>query len=58
VHVDGRWLEVPALPREAVSTRWADGPALILDAGSTALVPPRWRFRRDRAGAVVINWKR
>ena len=58
VHVGGRWLEVPALPREAVGARWADGPALILDAGSTALVPPQWRFRRDRAGAVVINWKR
>lgn len=58
VCVEGRWLEAAALPREAVGARWADGPALILDAGATTLVPPRWRFRRDRAGAIVINWKR
>ncbi len=58
VHVDGRWREIPALPRESASARWVDGPALILDAGATTLVPPRWRFRRDQAGAIVINWKR
>lgn len=58
VYVEGRWHEIPVLPRESVSLRWADGPALILDAGSTTLVPPQWRFRRDRAGAIVINWKR
>jgi N-methylhydantoinase A len=58
VYVDGCWREIPALPRESVSLRWADGPALVLDAGSTTLIPPQWRFRRDRAGAIVINWKR
>ncbi|GIU80203.1 MAG: N-methylhydantoinase A [Bryobacteraceae bacterium] len=58
VFVDGRWHEMPALARESVSPQWTDGPALILDAGSTTLVPPGWRCRRDRAGAVVINWKR
>ncbi len=58
VYVEDRWREIPVLPRGSVSPRWADGPALILDAGSTTLVPPQWRFRRDRAGAIVINWKR
>jgi N-methylhydantoinase A len=58
VFADGRWHEMPALARESVSPQWTDGPALIVDAGSTTLVPPGWRYRRDRAGAVVINWKR
>ncbi len=58
VYVDGSWTEMPALPRESVGRRWSDGPALIVDAGSTTLVPPGWRFRLDEAGAVVIHWKR
>lgn len=58
VHAAGQWMEMPALPRESVSPRWTDGPALVLDPGSTTLVPPGWRFRLDPAGAVVIHWKR
>jgi len=58
VYIGDGWAEIPALPRESVSSRWTEGPALILDAGSTALVGPQWRFRRDHAGAIVINWKR
>jgi len=58
VHVDGAWADMPAIPRESVSARWSPGPALILDAGSTTLVPPGWRFRLDEAGAIVIHWKR
>ncbi len=58
VHVGGAWSEIPVLAREAVSRQWAGGPALIVDPGSTTLVPPGWRFRRDSAGAVVIHWKR
>jgi N-methylhydantoinase A len=56
--VDGAWADMPAIPRESVSARWSPGPALILDAGSTTLVPPGWRFRLDGAGAIVIHWKR
>lgn len=58
VYVDGGWTEMPVLARECVSRRWSDGPALILDSGSTTLVPPGWRFRLDEAGAIVIHWKR
>jgi len=58
VHAAGQWMDMPALPRECVTPRWTDGPALVLDPGSTTLVPPGWRFRLDPAGAVVIHWKR
>jgi N-methylhydantoinase A/oxoprolinase/acetone carboxylase beta subunit len=58
VFVDGRWQEIPVLFRDSAGSRWGEGPALILDPGATALVPPGWAFRRDTAGAIVIHWKR
>ncbi|MCX7605634.1 MAG: hydantoinase/oxoprolinase family protein [Bryobacteraceae bacterium] len=58
VYAAGQWFDMPVLARGQVSSRWADGPALVVDAGSTTLIPPGWRFRLDEAGAVVIHWKR
>ena len=55
VWVEGGWRKIPALPRAEVSTRRAAGPALILDYGSTTLVPPGWWYRNDRSGNLLIT---
>jgi N-methylhydantoinase A len=58
VWVEGAWRKIPALPRAQVSPRRAAGPALILDYGSTTLVPPRWLYRNDRSGNLIISHDR
>jgi N-methylhydantoinase A len=55
VWVEGGWREIPALPRAQVAARRAPGPALILDYGSTTLVPPKWWYRNDRSGNLIIS---
>jgi N-methylhydantoinase A len=55
VWVEGAWRKIPALPRTQVSPRRAVGPALILDYGSTTLVPPGWWYRNDRSGNLIIS---
>jgi len=55
VWVEGAWRKIPALPRTQVSPRRAAGPALILDYGSTTLVPPGWWYRNDRSGNLIIS---
>jgi N-methylhydantoinase A len=46
VWVGGKWRKVEP------STR---GPALIVDYGSTTLVPPGWSIREDRAGSLILR---
>ena len=58
VWVEGAWRKIPALPRTQVSPRRAAGPALILDYGSTTLVPPGWWYRNDRSGNLIISHDR
>jgi N-methylhydantoinase A len=53
--VEGRWRDTPALPRAQVGSRRVAGPALILDYGSTTLVPPEWWYRNDRSGNLIIS---
>lgn len=60
LRVDGRWRTVPSPQRAQVSSRRTRGPALILDYGSTTLVPVGWEYRieaigRDSAGNLLIN---
>ena len=55
VWVEGAWRKIPALPRAQVSPRRAAGPALILDYGSTTLIPPGWWYRNDRSGNLIIS---
>ncbi|MFN7919974.1 MAG: hydantoinase/oxoprolinase family protein [Bryobacteraceae bacterium] len=52
VFVSGGWSRVPVLRREEVGGR---GPMMILDYGSTTLVPAGWLARVDRTGNVVIE---
>jgi len=50
IWMGGRWRVVPAPRRAQVSSQRARGPALILDYGSTTLVPAGWEYRVDRSG--------
>ncbi len=51
----GKFQSVPVLVREQASVRHAHGPALVVDYGATALIPPGWRFRVDRAGNLIAQ---
>jgi len=51
----GEWKTVPALHRSQIGERRSDGPALVLDYGSTTLVPQGWSYRVDRAGNLVVE---
>ena len=55
VWVEGGWRNIPALPRAQVGSRRVAGPALILDYGSTTLVPHKWWYRNDRSGNLIIS---
>jgi len=54
-YTGGKWVTAPALRREQVAFRPGRGPALLVDYGSTTLIPAGWRFHRDRANNVVIR---
>ncbi|MBK5293219.1 MAG: hydantoinase/oxoprolinase family protein [Acidobacteriia bacterium] len=55
VHVDGAWREVPVWQRAQIGRRPKPGPALVLDYGSTTLVPTGWRMRVDGTGNLIIQ---
>ncbi len=55
IWVDGSWKRAAVWKREHLGTGFKTGPALVLDYGSTTLVPPRWRFRLDRSGNLLIQ---
>jgi N-methylhydantoinase A/oxoprolinase/acetone carboxylase beta subunit len=50
-----QWVVAPALRREQVPQEWTAGPALVLDYGSTTLIPPGWRFRLEPTGTVIAQ---
>jgi len=53
----GAWQEVLALDRSRIGGREVAGPALVLDYGSTTLVPPGWNGRVDKAGNLLVTPK-
>jgi len=55
IWVDEAWRRVHVWKRENIGTRAHRGPALILDYGSTTLVPAGWRYRVDGAGNLIIT---
>jgi N-methylhydantoinase A/oxoprolinase/acetone carboxylase beta subunit len=55
VFVDGAWRLIPAWNRAQLSSTLRRGPALVLDYGSTTLVPARWQFQVDRVGNLIIR---
>ncbi len=54
VWLDGGWKTIPVLQRAQVPSRDNPGPALILDYGSTTLIPSGWKYRNDRAGNLIV----
>jgi len=55
VFVDGSWHTLKVWNRQDLGTSTRPGPALVLDYGSTTLIPPGWRFRLDRSGSILIE---
>ena len=55
VWVGGDWRATRTLSRDQVGSRRATGPALILDYGSTTLIPAGWRYRKDHTGNLIIS---
>jgi len=55
VWLEGRWRNIATGPREMVGQKPKAGPALVLDYGSTTLVPPGWSMHCDTAGNLVLN---
>ena len=54
VWIEGKWRNIPSGPRETVGAQAVAGPALVLDYGSTTLVPPKWTMRTDAAGSLIL----
>ncbi|HET9321021.1 MAG TPA: hypothetical protein VFO27_14635, partial [Bryobacteraceae bacterium] len=46
---------VTVFARDEIGEREKKGPALVIDYGSTTLIPPGWKFRVDRAGNLVAR---
>ncbi len=57
VYTDGRWRRIAVRRREELTSRWQQGPGLVLDYGSTTLIPPEWTFRRSHAGNLVAVFR-
>jgi N-methylhydantoinase A/oxoprolinase/acetone carboxylase beta subunit len=56
IWIAGRMRHAAVWRREQIGIRARSGPALILDYGSTTLVPPGWTFRTDRIGNLVLRY--
>jgi N-methylhydantoinase A/oxoprolinase/acetone carboxylase beta subunit len=55
IHSAGAWHRTPVYQRAQLSAAASRGPALVVDYGSTTLVPPGWRFKVDGFGNLKIT---
>ena len=55
VWTGSNWKTIEVWKREHLGDRAKTGPALVLDYGSTTLVPGGWKFRVDRAGNLLLT---
>jgi N-methylhydantoinase A/oxoprolinase/acetone carboxylase beta subunit len=55
IHCAGAWRDIPVYPRSSLTSSAVRGPALILDYGSTTLVPPGWVFSLDKFGSLRLR---
>jgi N-methylhydantoinase A/oxoprolinase/acetone carboxylase beta subunit len=55
IWIAGRWRTALVRERAELTTRRKTGPALILDYGSTTLIPPGWAYRCDATGNLLIT---
>ncbi|HEX6894769.1 MAG TPA: hydantoinase/oxoprolinase family protein, partial [Bryobacteraceae bacterium] len=53
VYTGGAWHDTPVFTRAELSATARRGPALVVDYGSTTLIPPGWRFALDRSGSLT-----
>jgi N-methylhydantoinase A len=51
----GKWRRLPVWKRDHIGSTSRKGPALVLDYGSTTLIPAGWRFQVDCVGNLVIQ---
>jgi N-methylhydantoinase A/oxoprolinase/acetone carboxylase beta subunit len=54
IHSASAWHNTPVYPRSSLPATKLRGPALILDYGSTTLIPPGWFFSVDKFGNLNI----
>jgi N-methylhydantoinase A/oxoprolinase/acetone carboxylase beta subunit len=54
IHSAGAWRETPVYERSNLPKGTLRGPALILDYGSTTLIPSGWSFSVDRVGSLKL----
>jgi N-methylhydantoinase A len=54
IHSAGAWHDTPVYPRSSLSATPLRGPALILDYGSTTMVPAGWKLSVDQAGSLKL----
>jgi N-methylhydantoinase A len=57
VFLEGRWKRIPAFLRDQLPGKPVSGPALILDYGSTTLVPSDWKMHIDASGTLIVKAK-
>ncbi len=55
VHSGGAWHNTPVHARAELPKTTLRGPALVIDYGSTTLIPPGWRFSLDKFGNLKIT---
>jgi N-methylhydantoinase A/oxoprolinase/acetone carboxylase beta subunit len=55
VHSQRSWRKTPVHARSELPTTTLRGPALVIDYGSTTLIPPGWRFSLDKFGNLKIT---
>ena len=55
VFMNGHWRTAAVLRRGRDATAARRGPALIVDYGSTTLVPDGWSMRTDRTGMLILE---
>jgi N-methylhydantoinase A len=54
IHSSDTWRDTPVYARSDLSSGEMTGPALVLDYGSTTLIPPGWAFSMDSVGSLKL----
>jgi len=52
IYTAGAWHKTPVFTRAHLSAKTQRGPALVIDYGSTTLIPPGWRFALVKNGTL------
>jgi len=55
IHSAGAWRDTPVYPRSRVTGATLRGPALIVDYGSTTLIPSGWSFYLDKTHSLIAR---